>query len=136
MKTKLWLGTASLAVAMSAFLSTANAQGKDPPGVNPSHYQCYRVSEQAAFKPVGVKLADQFGASGAQILKPIMLCAPTSKNGAPVKDPKTHLVCYQEEGAKSADKLVSTTNQFGTDKLTVGGPTMLCVPSLKTVVKQ
>ena len=124
-----------LVLAGSAYLSTANAQGKDPPGVNPSHYQCYRIAEQTPFKSVGVTLKDQFNASDAKILKPILLCAPTSKNGAVVKDPKTHLVCYQEDGAKSADKTVSVTNQFGTEKLTVGGPTMLCVPSLKTVVK-
>jgi hypothetical protein len=136
MRRSVRLIAASSVFATMAFLSTAHAQGKDPAGVNPAHYQCYRVSEAAPFKPVGVKLKDQFNASDAKILKPVMLCAPTSKNGAAVKDPKTHLVCYEEEGGKAADKLVSVTNQFGTEKLTVGGPTMLCVPSLKTVIKQ
>lgn len=136
MKASTPLAAASLALAMTALLSAANAQGKDPPGVNPAHYQCYRVSEQSTFKPVGVTLKDQFGTSETKVLKPIMLCAPTSKNGAAVKDQRTHLVCYQDEGGKAADKLVSVTNQFGNEKLTVGGPTMLCVPSLKTVIKQ
>ena len=135
MKCSLSLLAMSLGIAMTASLPVANAQGKDPPGVNPAHYECYRVAEEKPFKPVTVTLKDQFGASKATVLRPTMLCAPTSKNKADVKDQKTHLVCYQQEGGQSADKLVSITNQFGNDRLTVGGPTMLCVPSLKTVIK-
>ncbi len=136
MKVSLLLTAVSMGFTMTALLSTANAQGKDPPGVNPAHYQCYRVALQGTFKPITVTLKDQFGAAKVTVLKPVMLCAPTSKNEAAVKEPRTHLVCYEEEGGKAVDKLVSVTNQFGTEKLTVGGPTMLCVPSLKTVIKQ
>lgn len=84
MKVSLLLTAVSMGFTMTALLSTANAQGKDPPGVNPAHYQCYRVAPQGTFKPITVTLKDQ----------------------------------------------------FDTEKLTVGGPTMLCVPSLKTVIKQ
>jgi len=76
-----------------------------------------------------VKLADQFGASGAKVPKPIVLCAP-------VRDKRTYLMWYEDEGPKAADKKVAVTNQFGTETLTVGGPWRLCVPSLKTVPHQ
>ena len=115
--------------------SLARAQGSDPPGVNPAHYQCYKVSEAVPFKPVAVTLKDQFGNSKATVVNPVMICAPTSKNGAVVKDQKTHLVCYQDEGPKAPEKRVRVQNQFGQDVLTVGGAAMLCVPSLKTVLK-
>ena len=120
----------------SAMSAPTQAQTKDPPGVNPTHYQCYRVAEGQPFQPRDVKLADQFGASGARVLKPIVLCAPVSKNGAPVRDKRTHLTCYEDEGPKAVDKKVAVTNQFGTETLTVGGPWTLCVPSLKTVPHQ
>lgn len=123
----------AMALVMSA---PTQAQSKDPPGVNPTHYQCYRISASEPFKPQDVKLADQFGSSGAKVLKPSILCTPVSKNGAAVKDKKTHLVCYEDEGPKAVDKKVVVTNQFGAETLTVGGPWTLCVPSLKTVPKQ
>ena len=112
-------------------LTIANGQGgKDPPGVNPTHFLCYRVSEQKPVPPTSVKLLDQFGASGMKIGRALFLCNPVSKNGAELKDKTTHLVCYSI-GAKNAGKKVSVTNQFGTQVLTVGGTVTLCVPSLK-----
>ena len=116
----------------SAMSAPTQAQTKDPPGVNPAHYQCYRVAEGQPFQPREVKLADQFGASGAKVLKPIVLCAPVSKNGAPVRDKRTHLMCYEDEGAESG----SQEGRGGTETLSVGGPWTLCVPSLKTVPHQ
>jgi len=40
--------TAAILLAIGAgiaFASPAQAQGKDPPGVNPTHFVCYRVSQ-------------------------------------------------------------------------------------------
>jgi hypothetical protein len=112
----------------------AHAKNQNPPGVNPTHYQCYRVAESEPFKPQEVKLRDQFGASTVKIVKPVFLCTPVEKNGVPTRDRRTHLVCYEAEGGKAADKRVSMTNQFGKELLTVGGPVSLCVPSLKQVL--
>jgi hypothetical protein len=117
-----------------ALTSAAQAQGQNPPGVNPDHYLCYRVSQQKPIKPVAVKLADQFGNFGTKIGNALFLCAPVSKNGAEVKDKVTHLTCYSVS-AKNAGKTVQVTNQFGTQVLTVGGSVVLCVPSLKKVIK-
>src|ERR1700694_5439715 len=64
------------------------------------------------------------------------MSASVSKNGAPVRDQRTHLMCYEDEGPKAVEKKVAVTNQFGTETLTVGGPWTLCEPSLKTVPHQ
>jgi hypothetical protein len=63
-------------------------------------------------------------------------CIREPRCGAPVRDKRTHLMCYKDEGPKAVEKKVAVTNQFGTETLTVGGPWTLCVPSLKTVPHQ
>jgi hypothetical protein len=125
-----------LAVGLGiAFTSAAQAQGKNPPGVNPTHFLCYRVSQAAPLKPpASVKLSDQFGAFGSKIGNAMFLCTPVSKNGEEVKDKTTHLVCYQVL-AKNAGKKVKITHQLGTQVLTVGGSVTLCLPSTKEVMK-
>ncbi len=117
-----------------AFSSAAQAQGKNPEGVNPTHFLCYRVSQSTALKPAAVKLSDQFGALGTKIGNPLFLCTPVTKNGEETKDQKTHLTCYQVS-AKNAGKKVKVTNQLGSQVLAVGGSVVLCVPSIKEVLK-
>jgi hypothetical protein len=115
--------------------SAAQAQGKNPPGVNPAHYLCYRVSQAAPLKPpAAVKLSDQFGASGSKIGSALFLCTPVSKNGEEVKDKTTHLVCYSV-AAKNANKKVKIATQLGTQILKVGGSVTLCLPATKEVIK-
>ncbi len=128
-------GSFGLVVGGLSALSPAAAQGKDPPGVNLAQYQCYRITEQTPFRHVGMTVKDPFGTADVKLLKPILLCAPTAKNGAAAKDSKTHLVCYQADGGKSADKTVTITNQFGTETVKVAAPSMVCVPSLKGAAK-
>ena len=115
--------------------SVAQAQGKNPPGVNPSHFLCYRVSQAAPLKPAAaVKWQDQFGIFGSKIGSAMFLCTPVSKNGEEMKDKTTHLVCYQV-AAKNAGKKVKITHQLGTQVLKIGGSVMFCLPSTKEVLK-
>jgi hypothetical protein len=113
----------------------SRAQAQNPP-FNPNHYQCYKISEAEPFKPREVRLKDQFGSSTAKLVRPVLLCAPTDKNGVPARDRRTHLVCYEGDFNHSADKLVGVRNQFGDEKLKVGSAVTLCVPSLKQVLPQ
>jgi hypothetical protein len=123
-----------LAVGLGiAFTATAQAQGGDPPGVNSTHFLCYRVSQQKPLKPVEVKLTDQFGGFGTKIGNALFLCTPVSKNGEAVKDKETHLTCYSVS-AKNAGKKVNVTHQLGSQQLTVGGSVVLCLPSIKKVL--
>ena len=133
MKASILLAIA-LGIAVTS-VAPAQVQAKDPPGVNPTHFLCYRVSQTAALKPPAeVKLKDQFGAFGTKIGNALFLCTPVSKNGEELKDQKTHLTCYSVS-AKNAGKKVKVAHQLGTQVLTVGGSVTLCLPSIKAVIK-
>ena len=111
--------------------------GRNPPGVNPTHYQCYEISADTA--PVSVKsLRDQFGVSGdVKIGRALFLCAPTAKNGAAPRDRVTHYLCYEDEGVKPAGRKAQVVNQFTKENGVVVGveaPKMLCVPSRKKLL--
>lgn len=124
-----------LAFGFGIAVSSAAQAGPNPPGVNPTHFLCYRVSQAAPLKPpAAVKLADQFGGLGTKIGSAMFMCTPVSKNGEELKDKTTHLTCYQVS-AKNAGKKVKVTHQLGSQILTVGGSVTLCLPSTKEVLK-
>jgi len=122
--------TAFLAVG---FQAPARAQGQNPPGVDPTHYQCYKV--EGPTRPIRVKLRDQFGeASPVTVARPMFLCAPTEKNGMEPRDSRTHYLCYQDRGVRTPNKGAVIRNQFGEMRVQVQTPAMLCVPSLKRLI--
>ena len=123
---------ATLAIAIG-FAAPALAQGKNPPEVNPTHFQCYRVSQIKPIKPQTVKLRDQFTTGAAKLAQAMFVCAPVEKNGEPSKDRTTHLTCYTVP-AKNAGKKVRMTHQLGQHDLAVGGSVFVCLPSLKKVL--
>ncbi len=109
--------------------------GKDPEGVSPNHYQCYRI--RATTKPVTVSLRDQFGVAEKVLVgNPLYLCAPTMKNNKEPRDQRTHYLCYEDKGIKPPNRNARIINQFGDIKLTIVAPAFLCVPSLKELLKQ
>jgi hypothetical protein len=114
-------------------MTAAHAQ-PNPPGVNPEHYACYKVFPAKPFKAVKVQLKDQFGGAAGVVVQEAFLCAPVSKNEQPIRDERTHLLCYTVKVNKSANKAVEITNQFGKFVMKVGQITQLCVPSLKRVL--
>jgi hypothetical protein len=90
---------------------------------------------KAPSKSITLKsLKDQFGITGPVIVAtPLYLCAPTEKQGQPPKDSVTHYLCYQDK-VKPANRGVIVINQFTAPNgipVKVGGPTFLCVPSIK-----
>lgn len=124
-----------MAIGLSILtLVAAPVQAKNPHGVNPTHFLCYRVSAASKLKPTSVKLQDQFGASGSKLGKAVILFTPLSKNGEPVKDKRTHLTCYTIRPKKIGRRVV-VGHQFGKHSLSVNNFYMLCLPSLKEVIK-
>lgn len=125
-----------ITVGLSTLLLTsASAQGPNPPGVNPQHFQCYNVTDPRPATPRTVLLQDQFGRSETVTGKPLLVCTPVSKNRAQVKDTVTHLVCYEIQARKAPQHYVQIVNQFGIDTLPVDAPRMLCLPSTKLIVR-
>jgi hypothetical protein len=124
---------AAILTITTGFMSPALAQVKNPAGVDPTHYQCYRVSELKPLRPQPVKLTDQFTRSQTRIARAAFICTPVEKNGEPPKDKDTHLTCYTVP-AKNAGKKVRMIHQFGEHDLAVGGSIVLCLPSLKKLL--
>src|SRR5687768_6780878 len=125
------MSTRTVAVAIAfTFLIVAlpaQAQGQNPRGVNPTHYQCYEVtSVRGNVQPVEVKLRDQFGRSQVTLQKPNYICAPVQKNDSRPSDRRTHLVCYFGFDAQPVNKKVRVENQFGKDVLGVGKAVFVC----------
>lgn len=97
----------------------------------PNHYKCYQ-GESQGFRPRSVRLADQFRALRARVLKPLTLCNPVKKNREPIQSPGVHLKCYAiAVRSKLVGRRVAVVNQLGVEVLNVLRPERLCVPSTK-----
>jgi hypothetical protein len=130
--------TVAAAIALTFLIVTlpAHAQGQNPRGVNPTHYQCYEVTSIQGdnMQNVEVKLRDQFGRSQVRLQKANYICAPVQKNDSRPSDSRTHLVCYVGFEGQPLNRKVQVQNQFGKQVLGVGKPVFVCAPSLKAIV--
>jgi hypothetical protein len=93
------------------------------------HFKCYGLASEP-FKSRTVQLSDQFGSRTAQVTQRAELCNPVQKNSEPIFNKAAHLQCYSTTGPP-VNKVVVVQNQFGSQRLMVGAPRRLCVPSKK-----
>jgi hypothetical protein len=128
------LGTHVVTIAKPDRLLVPTAKSVTaPPGASAAtidHFKCYRVMT-AKKRADDLAVTDQFGSITVDVKKPLHLCLAASKNGEPVPDPGTSLMCYQVRGTPpaTAPPLVYTDNQFGPDQYPFFGPRDLCFPS-------
>lgn len=124
----------------------------DPPGstpppipVNLDHFKCYLTAGDP-FQRKLVRLRDQFTAPidpplPATMVDRAFLCAPAEKireqePPRPMLNGNAHLLCYTLDPVPFKQRQVRITNQFepaGGTVVTVVRPTVLCVPSSKTL---
>lgn len=93
------------------------------------HFHCYSL-RRSGFRRRTVGLADQFGTRRSRVRQRGELCNPVRKNSEPFVNRRAHLQCYRT-GGKPVNRLVAVQNQFGSQRLLVGSPRRLCVPSEK-----
>jgi hypothetical protein len=111
---------------------------------NGDRMKCYRVVQKVGerdFEPIVVSLEDQFESKQTVVLKPALLCNPTSVDGSTIGSPTCHQVCYKIEDAEGEPDFVPvpvqvrdefydrTFNPFRGECRQIS---LLCVPSLKT----
>lgn len=132
MKAKRWtVALGILAVALT-LVGTTPAQAQQDPFVA-NHYLCYPImSLETPFEPRVVLLRDQFSQYQVNVLRPVELCNPVSKNNGHIPEPQWHLVCYEfllfvGPGAHR----VKTGDQFGDLIFKVQVPNRLCLPATK-----
>jgi hypothetical protein len=104
------------------------------PGSRVDHYRCLKVaiSRGTATFPAGIRVpvADQFASRTVTVKKPTKLCLATARDGAPVKNPDHHLMCYAVKATpRTRAKGVQVSDEFGQAVLGLQGEAELCVPS-------
>jgi hypothetical protein len=98
------------------------------------HFECYTTKRQR-FRRLRVGLRDQFGARKARVTARAELCNPAQKRIEPFINTRAHLQCYRTSGP-ALKKPVAVRNQFGSQRLLVGKPRRLCLPSQKRLVRR
>ena len=130
-----------LAVATSFFIGRLTALPVPAEAAVPmarvfSHFECYTSTFQGKFNGALVQLTDQFQQYQTNVGRAELFCTPVTKKvisgpNMPVPPPADHLTCYPIKGPS----LLQTrpfANQFDTGQVTVGNPSLLCLPTHKT----
>ncbi len=116
-----------------AYCAPSHEVGASPP-VTLDEFACYRVRARAGSEPL-VTLVDQFENQTAKILKPYSFCTPAYRETGAMKDPKSHLTCYEMvdvNGPAFAARSISLESALSGETLYVKRPRTLCVPSTIT----
>ncbi|HVR45981.1 MAG TPA: hypothetical protein VMT95_05040 [Candidatus Binatia bacterium] len=133
----------SVVLLASAFLigrvtapTAASASMMQPMVTTFSHFECY-TAKFGQSPSAAVQLTDQFQTYQTKIGAPELFCTPVAKKvlSGPhfrTPSPADHLTCYAIQGP-TINAARPYANQFlKQDQVTVGSPTLLCVPTHKT----
>lgn len=113
--------------------TTAQGEGVGPFDGVANHYSCYNVTDSTGFTPIDARMNDQFGLHVGDLLEPVLLCNPTSKDNGPVPEPDWHLVCYRLlVDQDPVEHTVAVDDQYDTETLDTFELELLCAPSSKT----
>ena len=101
-----------------------------------SHFECYSAKFQSQFGGATVLLTDQFQQFQTGVGPPQLFCTPVTKKvlsgpNMRVPAPADHLTCYTIQGP-TLQQTRPYADQFEMGQVTVGTPTMLCLPTHKT----
>ncbi len=100
------------------------------------HFKCYRATGRRVRRP-SVGLSDQFilPVTRHRVRKPVAFCNPAQKQHTdiinPINNPRAHLTCYSMTAGDAFIGQTRIRNQFGPQRLLVGTPRVLCVPTRK-----
>jgi hypothetical protein len=125
-----------LAVALAGSAGSATSAPKRQVLVfNLEHYLCYSIKPSGHFQPRVVKVVDQFKQTRkTTVVAPESFCNWASKNGSRVVDKHRHLLCYTTRSAEPFEsRKVVVVNQFKNVTLAVVKPSVLCVPTGKSL---
>jgi hypothetical protein len=113
----------------------SKAEAAMPAATTFSHFECYTAQVQASFPGAVVTLTDQFQKYETKVGAPQLFCTPVTKHvvsgpNMKVPPPANHLTCYQITG-RTIQQTRPFVNQFEAGNVTVGTPTLLCLPTNK-----
>ena len=102
-----------------------------------SHLVCYSITDSPAFKPLAVRVRNQFGRAALRIRRPETLCLPSFKEVVATPAPATapagldHFKCYEAEQPQLPVRFVGLRDQFGQSEGQVIATRQLCNPVSK-----
>ena len=101
------------------------------------HFQCYTATsvDSEKFEERLLFLEDQFGRSAPIVRRPTFVCTPVSKDGEPIVNPRSHLVCYTISRGARPNVEVITKDQFGELALDLISARLFCAPATKEVIE-
>jgi hypothetical protein len=114
---------------------SADASGIGPMVTTFSHFECYTAKFGMTPQAL-LQLTDQFQQYQTKLGPPTLFCTPVMKKvlqgpNKKVPPPADHLTCYAIQGPQIQQSR-AYANQFVRDQVSVGTPSLLCVPTHKT----
>jgi CSLREA domain-containing protein len=105
----------------------------------PDAMKCYLAKTALRQRSsVPMQTADQFEDKRSVVTRALALCNPVAVNGAPIANPADHLTCYRVRDAAGEPAFVrrqiETTDRFGTVRLELRKPVMLCLRSSSSIL--
>ena len=106
-----------------------------------AHLAGYRIESMSESKERLVEVKNQFGTENLTVEDPAILAEPASKALpgqvlGPVPITLNNFECYNVKGsALRPAKVVTLKDEFGTDRVTVKRPVLLCIPTQKNAEK-
>jgi hypothetical protein len=102
-----------------------------------SHLVCYAITDTPAFRPLAVRVRNQFGRAALRVRRPETLCLPSFKevvqtaavSAAPAG--LDHFKCYEADQPQFQPRFVGLRDQFGQGEGKVIATRQLCNPVSK-----
>ncbi len=132
MKTVAMVLMLALVIGGSAWAQAPVGSAAPTPLNSQNHYKCYDIVSSDPFHPLDASLRDQFGVTGAVVIRPLFHCNPVNKNGEGIPYPDVHLLCYEiQDNPYLGVWPLRIFNQFGWLGIKADRARLLCVPSYK-----
>ena len=130
-------GTTSTKVLRVIRLCNPVRKNNEPVRRAKSHLVCYSIADEQTFRPLAVRVRNQFGQAALRIRRPETLCLPSFKqvvqtaalSAAPPS--LDHFKCYAAEQPQLQPRVVGLRDQFGQSEGKVIATRQLCNPVSK-----
>jgi hypothetical protein len=130
-------GTTTAKVVRVIRLCNPVRKNNEPVRRPKAHLVCYSVTDSPAFRPLAVRVRNQFGSAALRIRRPETLCLPSFKEvlstTAPAAAPAglDHFKCYEAEQPQLQPRFVGLRDQFGQSEGRVLATRQICNPVSK-----
>ncbi len=130
-------GTTTTKVVRVIRLCNPVRKNNEPVRRAKSHLVCYSITESPAFRPLAVRVRNQFGRAALRIRRPETLCLPSFKQVIQTQAVSAappgldHFKCYEAEQPQLPVRFVGLRDQFGQSEGQVVATRQLCNPVRK-----